>query len=187
MPASTAVSVGAIDLKSPLICGLGEHLMYAQGIRRALAAGAAAVVSKSTNESEAARRQLDRTDYVLLDSEWRRLPWDFSPPADASLLCRSGLAQQPFDEWLAMLAGLDRGAKTHDAYVVASLVLADLDRCVEMARAVEQAGLRILSISARRTATRRRPAPSYWSETAFACAPSSNAYARRCGFRCGSS
>jgi len=58
MPASTAVSVGAIDLKSPLICGSGEHLMYAQGIRHALAAGAAAVVSKSTNESEAARRQL---------------------------------------------------------------------------------------------------------------------------------
>src|SRR6187399_3045192 len=98
MPASTAVSVGAIDLKSPLICGSGEHLMYAQGIRHALAAGAAAVVSKSTNESEAARRQLDRTDYVLLDSEWRSVPWDFSPPADASLLCRSGLAQQPFDE-----------------------------------------------------------------------------------------
>jgi dihydroorotate dehydrogenase len=147
MPASTAVSVGAIDLKSPLICGSGEHLMYAQGIRHALAAGAAAVVSKSTNESEAARRQLDRTDYILLDSEWRGLPWDFSPPADASLLCRSGLAQQPFDEWLAMVAELDREAKTHDAYVVASLVLADLDRCVAMARAVEQVGLRILELN----------------------------------------
>jgi dihydroorotate dehydrogenase len=147
MPARTAVSIGAIDLKSPLICGSGEHLMYAQGIRRALAAGAAAVVSKSANESEAARRQLDRTDYVLLDSEWRRLPWDFSPPPDASLLCRSGLAQQPFDEWVAMIAGLDREARAHDAYVIASLVLADLDRCVEMARAVEQAGLRILELN----------------------------------------
>jgi dihydroorotate dehydrogenase len=144
---STTVSLGAIDLKSPLICGSGEHLMYPQGIRRALAAGAAAVVSKSTNESEAARRQLDRTDYVLLDSEWRRLPWDFSPPSDANLLCRSGLAQQPFDAWLAMVAGLDREAKTHDAYVIASLVLADLDRCVEMARAVEHAGLRVLELN----------------------------------------
>jgi dihydroorotate dehydrogenase len=147
MPVSTTVSLGAIDLKSPLICGSGEHLMYASGIRAALAAGAAAVISKSANESEAARRQLDRTDYVLLDSEWRRLPWDFSPPADASLLCRSGLAQQPFDEWLSMVAGLDREAEAQDAYVVASLVLADLDRCVEMARAVEQAGLRILELN----------------------------------------
>jgi dihydroorotate dehydrogenase len=147
MAVSTAVSIGAIDLKSPLICGSGEHLMYAQGIRRALAAGAAAVVSKSVNESDAARRQLDRTDYTLLDSAWRRLPWDFSPPADASLLCRSGLSQQTFDEWLPMVAGLDREAKAQDAYVVASLILADLDHCVEMARAIEQAGLRILELN----------------------------------------
>ena len=34
-----------------------------------------------------------------------------------------------------------------DAYVAASLILADLDRCVEMARAVEQAGLRILELN----------------------------------------
>src|SRR5262249_34367636 len=66
----TSVSVGPIELKSPLICGAGEHLMYAQGVRRALAAGAAAVVPKSVNETEAGRRQLDRTDYALLGSDW---------------------------------------------------------------------------------------------------------------------
>ena len=147
MAVSAAVSIGAIDLKSPLICGSGEHLMYAQGIRQALAAGAAAVVSKSVNESEAARRQLDRTDYALLDSEWRRLPWDFNPPADASLFCRSGLAQQSFDDWLAMIAPLDREAEAQDAYVIASLILADLDRCVAMAREIEAAGLRILELN----------------------------------------
>ncbi|MBX3551550.1 MAG: tRNA-dihydrouridine synthase [Pseudolabrys sp.] len=147
MTARAAVSLGAVDLKSPLICGSGEHLMYAQGIRQALAAGAAAVVSKSVNESEAARRQLDRTDYALLDSEWRRLPWDFNPPADASLFCRSGLAQQSFDEWLAMIAPLDREAKAQDAYVIASLILADLDHCVAMAKRIEEAGLRILELN----------------------------------------
>jgi dihydroorotate dehydrogenase (NAD+) catalytic subunit len=143
----TSVSVGAISLKSPLICGAGEHLMYAEGIRQALAAGAAAVVPKSANETEAGKRQLDSTDYALLDSSWQRLPWDFAPPVDASLLCRSGLAQQPFDEWLAMLAMLDKEAARQDAYVVASLILADLDRCVAMARAIEQAGLRILELN----------------------------------------
>jgi dihydroorotate dehydrogenase len=144
---STAVCVGTVELKNPLICGSGEHLMYAQGIRRALAAGAAAVVAKSANESEAARRQLDATDYALLDSNWRCLSWNFSPPADASLLCRSGLAQQPFEEWLAMVAALDREAKAHGSYVVASLILAGLDRCLEMARAAEQAGVRILELN----------------------------------------
>jgi hypothetical protein len=42
----TAVSIGAIRLKSPLICGAGEHLMYAEGVRQALAAGAAVVIPK---------------------------------------------------------------------------------------------------------------------------------------------
>jgi dihydroorotate dehydrogenase len=143
----TAVRIGAVALSSPLICGSGEHLMYPEGIRAALAAGAAAVVSKSVNESEAARRQLDRTDYALLDSEWRPLPWDFKPKSDASLFCRSGLAQQTFDEWLPMIAGLDREAQERNAYVIASLILADLDRCVEMARAIEKAGLRILELN----------------------------------------
>ncbi len=143
----TSVSIGATRLKSPLICGAGEHLMYAEGIRLALAAGAAVVIPKSANESEAAKRQLDSTDYALLDSNWRRLPWTFAPPPDASLLCRSGLAQQSFDEWLEMLRVLDREAAQRDAYVAASLILADLDRCVEMAQAVEQAGLRILELN----------------------------------------
>jgi dihydroorotate dehydrogenase (NAD+) catalytic subunit len=143
----TRVSVGAIRLKSPLICGAGEHLMYAEGVRRALALGAAAVVPKSANETEAGKRQLDSTDYALVDSTWRPLPWNFAPPADATLFCRSGLAQQPFDEWLAMLAILDKEAALQDAYVVASLILADLDHCVAMARAIEQAGLRILELN----------------------------------------
>jgi dihydroorotate dehydrogenase len=145
--AATTVSVGAIALKSPLICGAGEHLMYAEGVRAALKAGAAAVVPKSVNETEAGRRQLDRTDYALLDSDWQRLPWDFARNAGASLLCRSGLAQQSLDEWLDLLSGLDREAKAQDSYVVASVILANLDRCVEIARAIEQAGLRVLELN----------------------------------------
>ncbi len=143
----TSVAVGAIRLKSPLICGAGEHLMYAEGARQALAAGAAAVVPKSANETEAGKRQLDATDYALLDSSWRRLPWDFAPPPDASLLCRSGLAQQSFDEWLAMLVALDKEAAEQDAYMIASIILSNLDHCVRMARSIEQAGLRILELN----------------------------------------
>lgn len=152
-PASRAASrdlstaIGAIPLKNPLICGSGEHLISAAGIERALAAGAGAVVAKSANESEAAKQQLDRTDYALFDSTWRRLPWNFAPPPDAQLFCRSGLAPQPFDQWLEMVARLDRVARGQDAYVVASLILADLDRCVGMARAVEAAGVRVLELN----------------------------------------
>jgi dihydroorotate dehydrogenase (NAD+) catalytic subunit len=143
----TSVAIGRVALKNPLICGSGEHVMEASGIRSALTAGAGAVVAKSTNESEAAKRQLDRTDYALLDSTWRQLEWNFRPPSDAQIFCRSGLAQQPFPLWLEMVARLDREAEARNAYVVASLILADLERCAEMAQEVETAGIRVLELN----------------------------------------
>jgi dihydroorotate dehydrogenase len=130
-----------------VLAGSGEHLIEAAGIRSALDAGAACVFMKSTNESPAAREQLDRADYALLDSEWRRLPWNFSPPPDASLYCRSGLAPQPFDEWLELMATTDRYARDRGAYVVPSLIPADLDTGLEYARGMEAAGGRILELN----------------------------------------
>ncbi len=144
---SLAVRVGKVDLKNPLVCGSGEHSISSRGIRAALDAGAAAVSAKSANESDAARRQLDGADYALFDSCWSRLPWDFNPPPDAQLFCRSGLIQEPFDAWLERIAVLDLEARKRDSYVLANLILADLDECARMARQVEQAGLRILVLN----------------------------------------
>lgn len=141
------VRVGALALKNPLICGSAEHLMEEAGIRRALAAGAGAVVIKSTNESEAAREQLARTDYALLDSTWRRLPWSGAPPRDAGLFCRSGLSERRFEEWLELAIRMDRLAASYDAYLVASLVLADLEPAIAFARQIEAAGIRILELN----------------------------------------
>lgn len=139
--------IGTIALKNPVICGSGEHTMTAEGIRAALAAGAAAVVAKSTNESGAAKTQLDKTDYALFDSRWNRLPWDFKPPHDATLFCRSGLVQAEFGVWLDEIARLDTEARRQDAYVIPSLILADLERCVEHAREIERRGLRVLEVN----------------------------------------
>ncbi|WP_321355797.1 dihydroorotate dehydrogenase [Pseudomonas extremaustralis] len=139
--------VGQLQLKNPVICGAGEQTMTAPAIRRALATGAGAVVAKSTNESLAAKQQLDKTDYVLLDASWNRLPWNFAPPADASLFGRSGLVQRAFAEWLEELAVLDREARAQDAYVIPSLILSDLEQCADYARQIEQAGLRVLELN----------------------------------------
>ncbi|WP_437880441.1 dihydroorotate dehydrogenase [Pseudomonas sp. LRF_L74] len=139
--------VAALTLKNPVICGAGEHTMTARAIEAALATGAAAVVAKSTNESLAAKQQLDKTDYALLDAAWNRLPWDFEPPADAILMGRSGLLQRDFEPWLDELVRLDRSAAQQDAYVIPSLILSDLDQCVAYAQQIEQAGLRVLEVN----------------------------------------
>jgi dihydroorotate dehydrogenase len=141
-----AVKVGGVSLKNPVICGSGESTMTVEGIRAALAAGVGAVMAKSTNEAPGAKRQLDHTDYMLLDSRWRPVPWSPNPPADAMLFCRSGLVQQDFDVWLEKLAKLDAEAKAMDSYVVGHLILNDTEQCVRMAERMQEAGLRIINV-----------------------------------------
>jgi dihydroorotate dehydrogenase (NAD+) catalytic subunit len=140
-------TIGRVALKNPLIAGSAEHLITADGVRRALKAGAGAVVVKSANESETARDQLQRAEYMVLDAEWRPVPWGPDTPAHAVVACRSGLTPQSFDAWLDQTAALDREARDYDSFAVASVILADLDHAVAMAKQIEQAGIRVLEFN----------------------------------------
>ena len=142
-----AVKIGNIPLKNPLICGSGEHFIELSGMERALKAGAAAVVIKSTNESDAAKEQLEKTDYALIDSNFNQLKWDQNPPRDASLFNRSGLHPKPFGEWLDLAVTADKLAAEHDAYAVASLIPASIDKLIDHAKEIERAGIRILEVN----------------------------------------
>ncbi|MFL9863139.1 hypothetical protein PQR67_03015 [Paraburkholderia fungorum] len=139
--------VGALALKNPVICGAGEHTMTGDAIRAALRHDAGAVVAKSTNESQPAKDQLDRTDYALLDQHWNPVKWHEADSQDATLFCRSGLLQRGFDGWIDELAGLDREARASDSYVIPSLILSDLEQCARFATQIEQAGLRVLEVN----------------------------------------
>src|SRR5215203_3144847 len=147
MSDALTTKIGAVVLKNPLIAASAEHLTDESGIRAALSAGVGAVVVKSTNEVPAAKDQLDRAEYMVLDENWRPVPWNAAAPASATVACRSGLTPQPFAAWLEQTARLDREARRDDAYVVASLILGDLDQAVGMARRVEEAGVRILEFN----------------------------------------
>ena len=61
-----AVTVGRTALKNPVIAGSAEHMIEADGVRRALRAGVGAVVVKSINEMERGKDQLQSTCYILL-------------------------------------------------------------------------------------------------------------------------
>ena len=145
------IAVGDLALKNPIICAAGEHTLTEDGIRAALHAGAAVVVAKSFNESEAAKTQLAHTDYAIFSPSWERLAWPGaardSAFRDANLLCRSGLQPRPFDDWLNAVASLDRHAQTMNAFVAASIILANLDAAVAMAKKVEAAGIRLLEFN----------------------------------------
>jgi dihydroorotate dehydrogenase len=129
-----------------VIAGSGEATATADGIRGALEAGAAAVVAKSANESDAAREQLRAAEYVLVDEHLEARPLGPARRTD-SLFCRSGLLDEPWEEWVATLVALDREAERRDAYVVPSLIVADVDEAARRARELEQTGLRWLELN----------------------------------------
>ena len=143
----TQTTIGRTVLNNPVICGSGEHVLTEAGLRSALAAGVGAVVAKSVNETQAARDQLDRTDYALLDGDWNRLPWDFNAPRNATLACRSGLQTMDFDAWLEIVSRLDAEAAGTGQYVIGSIILADLDAAVDMAKRMAAAGVRVLEFN----------------------------------------
>ncbi len=145
MPADLRVTIGALALKNPIICGSGEHVLTEAGIRAALAQGVAVVVAKSTNESQAARAQLAQTDYFAATADWQPKAWNQA--RDATILCRSGLQPRACEDWIAAVAALDDQASRQDAYVAASLILAGLDDAVRLARLVEDAGIRLLEFN----------------------------------------
>ncbi len=138
------VQVGTLTLKNPVICASGEHVMTEAGIRAALAAGAAVVVAKSVNESQAAREQLAQTDYLRVDDQWQVLPWHGH---GGNVLCRSGLQPRASGDWIGAVAALDREARDHDACVAASVILAGIDAAIGLARQIEAAGIRLLEFN----------------------------------------
>ena len=147
MARDPSVSLGRVRLKNPVIAGSAEHLIEAAGIRRAIESGVGAVVVKSANEAPGGPVQLEAAEYGLFDEHWTPLPWDAAAPRSATLACRSGLSPLPFAAWLDQAVRLDRVARDHDCLLVASLILAELEPAVDMARQVEQAGLRALEFN----------------------------------------
>jgi dihydroorotate dehydrogenase (NAD+) catalytic subunit len=138
--------IGRLRLKNPVIAAAGEHMIDAAGIRSAILAGAGAVVGKSTNESEAAKDQLTRAEYVALGPDWQPVVWGPEAPP-ATVLTRSGLTPLPFDAWLAQCVQMQGFAEQHDCLYVPSLILAAPDPAVQMAKAVQAAGLRVLEFN----------------------------------------
>jgi dihydroorotate dehydrogenase (NAD+) catalytic subunit len=144
--ADLATTVAGLELKNPVLAGSSEATATPDQIRACLEAGAAAVVAKSVNESPAAHANLRAAEYVLLDDALSPRPLGPARRTD-SLFCRSGLLDVELDEWAETLAALDREAAARGAYVVPSLIVADLDRAVDAAAAFERAGLRWLELN----------------------------------------
>ena len=147
MARSLAVKVGRLALRNPLIAGPADHLIDEEGARRTLKTGVGAIVLKSINETQSAKDQLQSAEYAVLDEQWRPVPWGPQAPLGITIACRTGLGPMSFEQWLDHAVRLDREARACDTVAVASLIFADMDHALKMARQIEQAGLRVLELN----------------------------------------
>lgn len=131
------VRLGPLQLKNPVMAASCEATMTEADILACIDAGAGAVVAKSVNESPAAARQLNIAEYALLDRGGALRAWP-DRTGQESLLCRSGLCQQPLEEWLALLERVNRYARAHDAHVIGSVTVAEPEPAAAMARAMAE-------------------------------------------------
>src|ERR1043165_6824345 len=139
--------VGSIHLRNPIIAGPADHFIDDAGVRRAIATGVGSVVLKSVNETQNAKDQLQSAEYAALDEQWRPVKWGPDAPLATTIANRTGLGPASFEQWLDYSIRMDRQARAHDTVAVASIIFADMDHALRMARQIEQAGLRVLELN----------------------------------------
>jgi dihydroorotate dehydrogenase len=144
MPPDLSTQLGPVRLRHPLVCASGEHVSTLEQLKAAVDAGAAAVVAKSANESEAGRRQWDARTLVWIGDDWGAT--DAATPG-ASTLNRSGLVPERWDDWVAVLAEADDYARARESWVVASVIPADTGNLADLARDIERSGVRWLELN----------------------------------------
>jgi dihydroorotate dehydrogenase (NAD+) catalytic subunit len=139
--------IGRTELRNPVIAGPADHFIDDEGVRAAIKTGVGAVVLKSVNETQNAKDQLQSAEYLALDEHWRPVPWGPQAPRSATIANRTGLGPASFDEWLDYAVRMDREARACEVLAVASIILADMDHTLSMARRVEQAGIRVMELN----------------------------------------
>ncbi|MEQ3548978.1 hypothetical protein WIS52_00730 [Pseudonocardia nematodicida] len=130
-----ATDIGGVRFANPVWVGASELTMTVEGMVRCAAAGAGAVVAKSVNESEAARRQLAVADYAFVDDARRHVDTPRAAP-DSALLNRSGLGRHDPDAWVEMLSVARPRMEQHGSVLVGSVVVGDLDAAPGVVRSI---------------------------------------------------
>jgi dihydropyrimidine dehydrogenase (NAD+) subunit PreA/dihydroorotate dehydrogenase (NAD+) catalytic subunit len=143
MPPDLRVSLGPLALRNPLICGSGEHVATLEDLLAAVNSGAAGVIAKSANETEAGRRQWEAAQRTFIGAGRDEV----DPDASATIFNRSGLVPQPWSEWVDTLARADAHARERESYVAASVIPGDAEELPALAADVERAGLRWLELN----------------------------------------
>ncbi len=144
--ANLSVEIAGVRLKNPLVLASAEPTENYDKMKRAIDAGAGAVVAKSYSSVPEMRRQTDIAKYAFLDYD-RRPAYGEDIPRFFTALSRTGMIQIPEDDWMEELVRTQQYAAQHDAVVIGSVAgHPTIEETIRLARKIEQTGVKMLEI-----------------------------------------
>jgi len=144
--ADLSFELAGIRFKNPVWMASGEPTETYDKMKRAIDAGAGAVVAKSYCSEIEVKRQTDLSKYFVLGYD-RRPVYGKDVPKFYTLYSRGGTIQASEDEWFEDLAKAQKYASKSDAIVIGSVFgHSDTSETARLARKMEEIGLKMLEL-----------------------------------------
>ncbi|MBI4318568.1 MAG: tRNA-dihydrouridine synthase [Chloroflexi bacterium] len=143
--ADLKVDFCGISFKNPVVIASAEPTNSVGHMRSCIDAGAAGVVVKTLTDSEAMRTLTRNSRYAILNEKGEIFRGKL--PRYYTFYSRSGFATESLSEWRAFLNETRRYAEEHGANVIGSVGASTLGNWAEIAKMVEDAGVRITELN----------------------------------------
>ena len=134
-----------VKFKNPVLAASAEPTLSAENMKRVIETGAGGLVAKTVTNSEAMRRLTRMSKWRYLDEQHNicrgKVPRLFT------FYGRSGLAEEPPQEWMEELKEAQAAARQNDCVIIGSVAGTTPDTWATLGRMVEDTGIRLIELN----------------------------------------
>ncbi len=134
-----------IDFKNPILAASAEPTLSARNMREVIQTGAGGLVAKTVTDSEALRRLTKRSKFRYLDEAHQicrgKVPRLFT------FYGRTGLAEEPPEEWMKELKEAQALALRHDCVLIGSVAGTTTESWVSLSKMIEDTGIKLIELN----------------------------------------
>ncbi len=144
--ADLSVEVAGVKFKNPFTLASAEPTENFDKMKRAIDAGAGAMVAKSYSSLPEMKTQTDIAKFVFLGND-RRPAYGNDIPKFFTAFSRTGMIQMPEDDWMEELVKTEEYASRHDAVIIGSVAgQPTIEETVRLAKKMEKTGVKMMEV-----------------------------------------
>ena len=134
-----------VKFKNPVLAASAEPTLSAENMKRVIATGAGGLVAKTVTDSEAMRRLTKMSKWRYLDEQHNvcrgKIPRLFT------FYGRSGLAEEPPEEWMGELKEALAAAEKNDCVLIGSVGGTTPENWATLSKMVEDTGIKLIELN----------------------------------------